>query len=257
MSTETHSLEPFGPLSLAEGDRTTISLGELQLEVVRRPEEVQLRSWMNDEEPQEDDWVRWAVGPEARIRLDPATPDRLVVVSPEHSFHLPPRGRARIYMRLPVFVRVVLEGVTGGQIALADLPTTVLSDTWWGGFTEGELGYWLTTKARRQLTDDLFVPHYAMCALSLRNGSQEPLPVEGFAVRVRHLGLFEQGGGLWTGETLVRYESASVGSEIRFTGRPPEEAEGAARLCEPRDPQTRGFHARTFRRLKSLSNLSL
>ena len=256
MNVERTDIAPFGALDLQIDERTTVSLGELELEVVRRSEEVQFRSWMKGEEPEEEDWVRWAVGPDERMRLDPATPDRLVVVSPEHAFHLPPKGTARNYMRLPVFVRLVLVGGNGGTTPIADLPTSVLSDTWWGSFTEGELGYWLTTKARRHLSDDLFVPHYAMSAFTLRNASTEALPVESFAVRVRHLGIFQAQGRLWTGDTLVRYDSASLGSEIRFTGNAPPEAEGATKLTEPRDPQTRGFHARTFRRLKSLSNLS-
>lgn len=248
---------PFGALQLDAGDRTEVTVGELSLEIVRNPEEIQFRSWMIEEEPDDEEWIRWAVGPEEGVRLAPATPDRLVVVSPEHSFHLAPRGHARIYLRLPLFVQLIIESPKGETSVIADLPTQTLSDTWWGSFTEGELGYWITTKARRKLTDDLFVPHLAMSALSLRNASPEALAVESFAVRVPHLGLFVKDGALWTGETLVRYESAAVGSEIRFTGKPPEEAGAAEALTPPRDPQTRGFHARTFRKLKSLSNLGL
>jgi len=254
---ESSMIDPFGPLELAPGNSSMVTLGELSLEFVRRPEEIHLRSWMADGGPDDESWVRWAVGQDEDVRLEPATPDRLVVVSPEHSFHLPPKARARIYLRLPVFLKMVVRSSSGAVSVIADLPSLVLSDTWWGDPTEGELAYWITTKARRELSADLFVPYFAMSALALENGSAEPLPVERFAVRVPHLGLFDADGRLWTGETRVRYESVSEGSRIRFTGRPPAEAGAAVQVAPARDPQSRGFHARTFQRLKSFSHLGI
>jgi hypothetical protein len=255
MTVDTPGPAPFGPVDLTEGERRTVVLGDLNLEVERYSDEVRIRSWITGDAPDPDGWVRWAVETNERLRLVPATPDRLVVVSPEHAFHLPPRGTARIFMRLPLFLRVRVEAASGRDTVLADLPSMVLSDTWWGTLAEGELGYWVTTRARRALSDDLFVPHYAMSSLVLTNDSAESLPVERLAVRVRHLGLFHDGPRLWTGETLVRYESPSLGSEIRFTGMPPGVAGHARTLGPPRDPLAGGFHARTFQRLKSLSNL--
>ena len=79
--------------------------------------------------------------------------------------------------------------------------------------------------------------------------------MERFAVRVPHLSLFAQRERMWTDRVAVRYEDSPEGSEIDFAGSAPEEAEGAALITPPRVPLDRGFHAKTFDRLRSLSNL--
>jgi hypothetical protein len=242
-------------VALEPGDQHELVLGTLQLKLRRTARELWLRVGRSPGQEWDDDpWVRWAVQATARIELLPATPDRPLVVSTEHPYHLPPHAESHIFVRIPLFVRVVV--VDGGaEIAVADVPASVLSDTWWGTFTEGELAYWLTTKARTELTDDLFLPHYGMCPLRLMNESEEALPIERFAVRVPHLSLFAEGGRTWTDRVTVRYEDSPEGSEIDFAGSAPPEAGAAKLVSAPRSPLERGFHAKTFDKLRTLSNL--
>jgi len=100
----------------------------------------------------------------------------------------------------------------------------VLSDTWWGTFTEGELGYWLGTKARRAVTSSIFAPHLAVCPLLLINDAEQVLPVDRFAVRVSYLTLFASDEAVWTDEVEVRYQGGLDGSEVRYTGETPVDA---------------------------------
>jgi hypothetical protein len=247
---------PWGALELGDGETRSLDLGTLRLIVRRTAEEVWVQAQRAPRlsDPEEGDWQRWSVAPEATVALRPAMPDRLLVVSHEHSYHLPPRREAKVYVRIPLFVQVMLDGRRSEQ-ALADLPSIVLSQTWWGTLAEGELGWWLTTKARAALTDDLFLPHYGVCRLRLENASGEALPVQRFALQVTHLSLFSDGRKTWTDEVRVRYEGSSEGSEVRFSAEPPEEAGGARLLAGPRVPAARGLHVRTFDRLRHLSAL--
>lgn len=199
-------------------------------------------------------WSRWA--PRrlvSQVSLTPALPDRLVVVSPEVPFHLESGAEARIYVRIPLWVKVALGD--GEASVLLEAPTSVLSDTWWGDPSEGELGYWLPTRARRQISDDLFVEHRAVCALDLENLSDRSLSVERFALRTVHLSLYRDKGRLWGGETRVRYEGHEDGSQIDITEAPPKEAPGAKLIGPPRQPLPRGFRALTFDRLKLIPGL--
>ena len=199
----------------------------------------------------DDEWIRWAVRADERLELQPVLPDRLVVVSPEQSFFLPPAGRARVYVRIPLFVRIQVSDGEGGGTKLHDVPSLVLSDTWWGAFTEGELGYWVETRARRAIDPSLHESHLAICPFLLVNDSEQPLPVERFAVRVAYLTLFGHDPAVWTDEVQVRYEGGAEGSELRYTGRVPDDAGGASLMASSRVKAPRGFHARTFGKLRS------
>lgn len=207
-------------------------------------------------EPGEDDWVRWPVpGRTDRLLLSPLFPQRPVVAEPDRSFRLLPRARARIFVRVPLWVRA--STLRDEEHVLTEMPTVVLSDTWWGGFTEGELCYWLRTSARRSVPSDVFRPHLAVCPLELSNRSDEELPVEKLVLRVSHLSLFvQQNGHLWADETRVRYRGSDEESEIEMSGKRPDEAPDAVRVAEPRiPPPARGFRALTVARLKSLPGL--
>jgi hypothetical protein len=249
-------LKPWGELDLAPDSVTELSIGALHLAVKRVRGEVWLLT-ERDDRPREGDgeWQRWAVPDGTVVRLRPSVPDRLLVVSHEHPFHLPGRGKARVYVRIPLFVQVVLSGPGMTELLVLDEPSMVLSDTWWGTIQEGELAYWLSTRARSEVSPDLFVPHIAMCPVHLENESGEALPVDKFAVRGLHLSLFRHEERVWTDELSVRYLEAGEASEIRFGGTPPKEEPRGVRLAEPRMPIRRGLQARTFDRLRSLAVL--
>jgi len=211
-----------------------------------------------EELPDAVEWSRWAMREEPhRLRVLPVFPDRPLVVKPEHPFTLLRRAQARVYMRVPPWVRLeLLAGTEGTGAVLTEIPTERLSDTWWGDFQDGELAYWLRTKARRELTAELFEPHLVMSTLQLENHSEDALRVEKLALRVEHLSIYEKDGWLWAEEVRVEYRGEDEGSDIHMDDEPPREAEGARELS-PARAQTRSFRARTFARLRALSGLGL
>lgn len=254
------SSDTWGPLELGTGEEVEKRLGDLRLRLRRRPEEV----WMlvSHDEAEEDgrspdgavedeEWVRWAARPDEGLELRPVMPDRPVVVSPEQPFFLPPAGRARVFVRIPLFVRIQIPDGHGGGSALDEVPSQVLSDTWWGTFTEGELGYWIETRARREIDPSLYESHMAICPFILSNRSDQVLPVERFALRVAYLTLFGRDDACWTDEVQVRYKGGVEGSEIRYTGQVPEQAGDVELMAPSREKAPRGLHARTFGKLRS------
>lgn len=206
----------------------------------------------SEEEAPDLEWSRWAAGDRAAsVTLSPALPERPLVVAPEEPFHLPAGADARIYVRVPLWVKVEMGG-RRGPTTLANLPTIPASDTWWGSVEDGELGYWLTTHARRRVSDDLFAPHLVMCPVQLVNRSEDDLTVDKIALRTAYLTLYRDGGRIWADETRVRYQGDAEGSHLDMAGRPPQEAPGATLLVEPSLRMARGFRARTFGRLRSI-----
>jgi hypothetical protein len=205
------------------------------------------------EPPDVESWVRWAAGGDVRrIRLVPAFPDRPLVVEPEPAFRLLRHAEARVYVRVPLWVRVQL---VEPAVTLVEVPTVPLSDTWFGDFIDGELCYWHHTTARREVTPDLFQRHLAMCPIRLSNQADGELKVEKIALRVAHLSLFATPTELWGDEASVRYEGEEAGSVIVMSGKPPREAPEAGLVAPPRVPIQRNFRTRSFARLKALSGL--
>lgn len=255
--------DPWRIHDLPEGGEARLRAGPLHLRLVRSSGEYWLAHARIDEteEPEESplsgddvDWHRWAVpGDATGVRLVPVFPDRPLVVEPEDAFHLVRGARVRVYVRVPLWVRLELTGGEGAR--LTEVPTVVLSDTWFGDFMEGELCYFLPTTARRELRPEHFQEHLAVCPLQLANSSDEELTVEKLALRVPHLTLFRRGTELWADETRVRYQGEETGSDIRMAHAAPKEAPDATLLSPPRTPTDLGFRARTFSRLKSLSGL--
>lgn len=202
------------------------------------------------------DWSRWALRDEdTQLRLVPALPDRMLVVKVEQPFTLLNRADARIYTRVGASIQIQAVGDRGAT-DLVEIPVERLSDTWWGDFRTGESAYWLATRARREVPHELLAPWQIVCTLQLSNRSSDNLSVEKLALRVEHLSVFGSEDRLWAEEVQVEYRGEDEGSDIEMTGRPPGEAAGASKVAAAR-VKSRGFRARTFEKLKSLSPFGL
>ncbi len=202
--------------------------------------------------PTEPIWTRWVVPQtSSRVSVRPVFPDRPLILSPDHPLRLLPTAEARIYVRIPVWVRLELPGVPPKQ--LTDLPTVILSETWFGSFMDGELCYWSPTTARRQMNPAVLAEHLAVAPIHIVNESSEPLHVEKLCLRVQHLTLFSLEGHLWGDETRIAYQGGGQFSRVRWSGRPPNEASGAVLLAPPREPVQNWLTYFTFDRLMGLS----
>lgn len=247
------TMHPWGSHDVPDGGELDVEIGPLSLFLRRAQGELRARVERHGEPEDDGRWTRWAADLE-RVSLTPTFADRALVVEPEDPFWLVQGSEARIYVRVPVWVRV--EGHERDRAhSLLHLPSAVASDTWWGTLEEGELCYWLPTRARRVLDAGEVQPHLVICPLQLVNQSEGDLHVEKIALRVAYLSLYAHGGGLWSDETRVVYIGDAEGSRLEMAGTPPPEAPSASLVTPPTRRMARGFRARTFRRLRSIASL--
>ena len=203
------------------------------------------------EVPETASWQRWTLkSSAAEIQLLPVLPDKPVVVKPEHPFYLTRDVKTRIYVRVPVWVRVML-----GKTEIVEIPTQVLSKTWFGSFVDGELCYWISSRARKQIAADPSKPYLAICPIEIVNRSEDKLLVDKLCHRVRKLALYSQEGQLWSAEANVRFQGPGEVSEIKFARRAPQEAPDSMSVSGARDSVRRGFTAKTFDTLRDLATL--
>lgn len=231
-----------------------VRLGELEIYMDRRRGEIRLATrYPGEDDPAEDEdrWGRWAPADDwtGHLSVRPVFPDRPIIVKPEVEFRLLTGATARIFVRVPMWARV--ETVEDDPDTLLTVATSVLSDTWWGSFTDGEMGYFLGTRARREMREDEFLEHICVCPVHLVNTSDADLLVTHIALRPLYLGVYRDGRRLWSNTTRVRYRGEDQESALEVEAGPPAEAGSPTLVTPAQQTMARGFTARTFARLRS------
>ncbi len=201
-------------------------------------------------------WSRWAVKKEiTKLQIKPQMPDRPVIIKPESPFRIVKNSHAQIYVRIPVWIQL---GISGRHTyPLLDIPTIILSNTWFGTFLEGELCYWVSSGVRRQIEIDPDRPYMAICPIFLSNKSNEDLLVEKLALRVTNLSLYMENNQLWAGDTSIIYKGEQEISQIEFPQGPPVDAKSAKLINTARITSKKGLSIKTFSTLKDLPGLGI
>lgn len=255
---ETAAISLWDSLSLADGGSGSRCFGPVKLYFKHISNEIWIAVDRSQNESIDDDsldWSRWALKKEtSTIKMFPLMPDKQVVVRPEYPFRLAAGAEVRIYTRIPVWVGVYADNQVLNK--LTEVPTILLSKTWFGDFLDGILCYWVTTTARRVVTESAFQPHSTICTLNIKNESNDDLQIEKLSLRVDRLSIFENEGQLWTDEMDIRYKGGDQHSEITMKGKVPSEVKNAKLLSRPRNPERKGIAERTFKILSEIPGFS-
>lgn len=199
------------------------------------------------EPPEELKWSRWANrSSEEPLSITPVFPDLPIVVGPEFPMTIGSGSEIKFYTRIPVWVRIAFNK---SEYVLKEIPSTPLSKTWFGTPLEGELCFWLTTKARRSLSEVESKPNVVNCPIRISNQDTEDLHFEKFCYRVGRLGIHRFNGDLWAGETKIVNHDQDTPSDITMTGKLPQDMGKGQQLSKPRYPMQSSLASRTFKRL--------
>ncbi len=239
-------LQPWwGPVTVPVDEARRWRVGPLSLEVSRRAWEWRVH-WAGGSDPLEESLgVAEPFTPEGdeldggvqrfassklteTLRLDVALADRPVVVKPEAPFVLLPKDEVLLYLSTPVWVQLI---AVGPEQVLAEVPSFVMSDTWWGRDTRsGELAYASRTLARLTLDDFQFRPGRAVTPVKLRNRGASTLDLTKLVLPARQLLLYvDEQHRLWTDTVTATGEGSVV--EVDVPARPPD---GVELLSGPR-----------------------
>lgn len=246
----------WDPVSLAESEWHRWDVGPLSLWGRKVEDEFHLVTDLVDESclsaltradvpPESNELQRWILKRELlMVDLQPAMPDRAVVVRPEIPIRFPSGRKACIYVSIPVTVRV--RALQGAPIVLGAYATKSLSNTWFGDPLGGTLAYALASRARRKREDLALNLHRAVCPVQVINESCEELQFQQFCLRVEHLAVYLASEHLWTGDVVVRYRGEEKGSQIEYRDGPPAEASEAVQRTDPAEPVNRSIFRRSF-----------
>jgi hypothetical protein len=196
-------------------------------------------------DPKDLSWSRYSLksAPE-KIVFKPLMPDRPIVVMPEYPFQIVSGGQAKIFIRVPLWVKIEVNEPKDTKIS--EIPSVVLSNTWFGNFAGGDLCYWISSSARIDAIEDIERSYLAICPISFYNQSDDYVKIEKLCLRVIGQSLYNHHGHIWADETKVIYEGKSDESEIEFTGKKPKEIPDGILITKPRKQYKKSVHAKFF-----------
>ncbi|MCB0265060.1 MAG: hypothetical protein R3C41_10055 [Calditrichia bacterium] len=203
------------------------------------------------EQPDDLKWERWTLKklpPE--LHFKPMLPNLPVVVKTEHPFRVVQNVQTKIYVRVPLWVGIVLDG---NQVI--ELPTMQLSKTWFGGFVDGEICYSLTTSARKEALFENERAFLAVSPIQILNKSEDELLVDKLCHRVDRLNLYQQNERFWTNETKIYFQGNNNISDIDYSRKVPQESSGAKLVTPARLGSHRSVTAKTFDSIKDFAKL--
>ncbi|MGA0368894.1 MAG: hypothetical protein ACO3N7_05530 [Kiritimatiellia bacterium] len=189
--------------------------------------------FLSEPEPEGVDWRRLASVDEIpRIQLQPAFPNRPVVVRPEFPYTLVPGERVNIFVGVPVWLSLT----TPQGLLLWEEPVHRLSNTWFGTPTDGELCYAMRTLARREGENLDFGPERIICPVRIRNQTKEIISFERLCLRVQYLNIYETSRkGLWANESSVMMRGDVTGSRVAFASKAPAMLKDAKLLVQGKE----------------------
>lgn len=226
----------FGPLTLSVRHRDGQWWIERAHEGVRLPSRPLPKSG--------DELVRFVedASGKATLAFEPMLADRPIVARPEVPLAVVGGSRIQLLVSTPLWVRVR----TGSGHKLADIPTVVLKDTWFGHDTRtGELCYAARTAARTRLEEAPRSQTRAITVVQVVNEMREPFAVTRVKIPTVHLPLYvDRAGSFFTPSIRIVHTGGGETGEEAITVVPPE-AEGAVRVAAAREPIDRSLF-RTF-----------
>jgi len=197
-------------------------------------EEVEAAAKRN--KPEGLEWTRFVFSDESgTIQLIPVLQDRAIVVGSEMEVKILPGNRALFFVSIPVWIRILVGGKKK-ESTLTEIPTVNLSNTWFGDPMTGELGYSLTTRARRTIDDSAASLYRAVCPVVMKNGSSQALDFQKLCIHVEHLKVYKGRQRLWTNEVQITYAGESQPSRIDISEKKPAIEEECTLLCGERIP---------------------
>lgn len=195
------------------------------------------------ENPDRSNWKRWIVDKgEFSLRFIPVTPDRPVVVRPENQVQLTVGKKTCFFVSIPLFIRIV---TTDNQV-LAEIPTQILSNTWFGEPVSGEFSYAVKSGAVTSIDRKKPKVYTAICPICIENESSKLFNFARLSVHTEYLGVFRGENHLWTNQIFVKLEGDDQKSMMDISEGAPDIDTVKEKLSESREVPSKKFYKKMF-----------
>ncbi len=189
---------------------------------------------------------RWAFkNPRPTLHIQPAMPDRPLVVRPLTPLGLPPDSEVQFYINIPTFVQL---GFSHSQrkTEITAFPSQTLSNTWFGDNYGGVLCYANKSMIRREKEELGVIANQIICPFKIKNRANEVLQVERICLRVRYLSIWAGKQRLWSNEVTSIFRGHGKETQLEYASAPPKDATEPHLIRKAEVKPERGFLGQTF-----------
>jgi hypothetical protein len=220
---------------------------------IHKPEEKNcLELGIEEEKPDDVQWTQMIISkPSNSLRFLPIMPDRPVVVRLRNPTKVKKNGECVLFVFIPVWVRICIGSDASGGIQ--DLPSVMLSNTWFGDTISGELCYSLKIPSELALVIPSLGPHRVICPVRIRNCSDGDLLLERLCVHVDNLNIYRGAEGNWANEVDAEYNGEDQTCSISYKEEPPGFDKIESLLMVAREPVSTSLMQRTIGNLRAIS----
>jgi hypothetical protein len=210
----------FGPLDLWINNSDFDGEWLIGKSYTSSPRSERFNALPEDQAPEGLEWGRWISGDsDPVIKLSPAMPDRPVIIRPEIPVTMLPGQLSTLFMEIPVFVKV---SIGKNNLDMCEIPSVILSNSWFGSFTEGEQCYSIRTPARRSHNSIGKFPNQVICPIEIANKSEEKLNFNHLCVQVEYLDIYQGDNHMWSNLGSVSYRGEDQWSNVVFNRKEPQ-----------------------------------
>lgn len=252
------SFNVWRPFVVDVGQTDVRRVGGVAVWVKREPEEWRVCHVYEDgttgDEPEETRWTRYVTGAGETLALQPALPDRPVVIRPRAPVVLLPGQSGRFFFSVPLWLRFVSSSGTLRR-TVDEVPSRSLSSTWFGDMDTGELCYAVDSRLLRSTADEDDDDAFARCEVEIRNSSREKLKFERISVHVEFMHLYAADDRFWSNAVRVVFKGAEQISQLSYRAGPPNSLPNAESICEPREAQDLSLFKRSFNLIREIAGI--
>jgi hypothetical protein len=251
----------WGSFAVPESQSAAIDIGPLEIRVLRATREWTIaiervvdapdRVLVEIPAPWQEPAPSWRVSRVAAkktheiLRVEPALPNRPLVVTPQPGYSIAAREMVVLHVRIPVWIRLS----SGDPPALLrEVSTVRMRETWSGSSPrEGEIAYSSDENRFESPEERPPAAHMAICAVRVHNRAASYLPLEEIRIPLPQMSLYaDVDGRLWTSAVNLEQVPDTDHAELLVDEGPPPEAKTSARIAEPRMQVERSRIVRLF-----------
>ncbi len=223
-------MEIFKEYKIASGSLTHIRTGYTDIWIKKNESEwfiyheqssVKLKPKIETVKRKEDwTWIR--VISEIKsdtLFLAPKVPDKPVIVQSPEEIIIPEKQSAKFYIEIPLFI--MLKQKSKNELLLMEIPSEILSKTWFGDISGGILSYSLNTVLSSKVIDN-FSPSSSQCSIIITNKSKSPFRFRKLSVYAQNFSIFEgKEKDLWCNNSFIdKYDNDEL--KISIDSKAPE-----------------------------------
>lgn len=207
----------------------------------KKPSEKELTSWKG-----------YVTNNSDALLINPGFPDRPLVVKSLFPLIVLPNRSIKIFIKIPVWY-VFYCGSISPENKLFELPSKLLSSTWFGDPSNGTYSYELEDNFNSDSDEILTEKYGILCPVTIHNKTKEHLNFERLFLTVDSLSIFHSENSLFTNDIEIIYKGTNMDSELKIVDLSISKNSNTKILTEPRNPDSKNLVQRSFYFFKSLT----